>query len=118
MKDEDSIDFNETAMSDEDWAALLKELDEEYNKLGLNPVETVTLTYNGEALEWDGNLFSESAIASEKAPNMVGSDGPYDPQSTVEDYIFPHPGTGRGSLVETLPDTEESAYERAMKVIK
>ena len=31
----------------------------------------------------------------------------YNPQCIVEDFIFPHPGTGKGSLVETLPSYDE-----------
>lgn len=49
----------------------------------------------------------------------------YDPQSMVEDYIFPHPGTGKGSKVEFLPELQKTpeeialeAYTRAMKVVK
>lgn len=54
----------------------------------------------------------------------------YDPLSMVEDYIFPHPGTGKGSKVEFLPELPNTeppktpeeialeAYTRAMKVVK
>lgn len=36
----------------------------------------------------------------------VSSDVPYDPTSRYEDFIFPHLNTGKGSLVEKLPDCD------------
>lgn len=49
----------------------------------------------------------ELAFGKKNKPAEEATGKPYDPTSITEDFIFPHPGTGQGSKVETLPGAAE-----------